>query len=460
MRFTVTFLEGDYDRLSNHLTANPRVEAAAFIMCKLARTDQETRLLVREVISVDPDDIIEASSVHMRIAPRAYTRALKRADDTKCSFVFVHSHPNGLPHHSDQDDVEEGNLFRTAHVRVHSPQAHASLIFANQVIAAGRVWHEDGSCVPIERIRVIGKRFRFFFPGTPMPEQLPYFDRQVRAFGKDTQALLSRLTVGLVAAGGTGSCEAEQLIRLGVGHLIVSDGQTFDHTNVNRVYGSRVIDQDIPKVKLTQRLAADIGVGTKVTPIGRPITFESVLREFRNCDIIFGCTDDEWGRSLLTRFAILYGVPIFDLGVKVDSTDQTIRSIQGRVTTLMPGAACLYCRDRISPERIRVESLRVLNPDQAEQEERDGYIPRLDDPAPAVIPFTSTVASTAIIEFLHRLTGCLGEDRQSTEVIHLFDDTRVRTNHKVPREDCFCADKAHWNRGDLQPFLDTTWRPE
>ena len=111
-------------------------------------------------------------------------------------------------------------------------------------------------------------------------------------------------------------------------------GQTFDASNVNRLYGSRVIDEGLPKLKIIERLIADIGLGTQVRLLPRPITFRSVIEEFRTCDVIFGCTDDEWGRSLLTRLAIYYAIPVFDMGVKIDSKDGLIRSINGRVTTL------------------------------------------------------------------------------------------------------------------------------
>jgi hypothetical protein len=29
-----------------------------------------------------------------------------------------------------------------------------------------------------------------------------------------------------------------------------------------------------------------------------------------------------------------------------------------------------------------------------------------------------------------------------------------------PREACFCGDTKFWGRGDVTPFLDTTWRTE
>jgi molybdopterin/thiamine biosynthesis adenylyltransferase len=252
----------------------------------------------------------------------------------------------------------------------------------------------------------------------------------------------------------------EQLTRLGVGNLLIADGETFEASNVNRLYGSRVIDGTLPKTKLAERLIADIGVGTKASFITRPISFRSALSEFRSCDVVFGCTDDEWGRSLLTRLAVYYVIPVFDMGVKIDSKDGIIRSIQGRVTTLLPGTACLYCRGRITSERVGYESLRATNPQEAAKQEGEGYLPELGDPAPSVVPFTTTIAAAAIGEFLHRLTGFMGEERNSSETLHLFDSGSIRRNSKPSSEECFCALRANWGRGDVRPLLDTTWRIE
>ena len=138
----------------------------------------------------------------------------------------------------------------------------------------------------------------------------------------------------MVGLGGTGSCVVEQLARLGIGHLTLVDGQQFEPSNVNRVYGSRRIDGGLPKTKIAERLIADIGLGTKVTLIDRPITFQSALMQLRTCDILFGCTDDEWGRSLLTRFAIYYYIPVLDMGVRINSDKGAIRSINGRRSSI------------------------------------------------------------------------------------------------------------------------------
>jgi molybdopterin/thiamine biosynthesis adenylyltransferase len=289
---------------------------------------------------------------------------------------------------------------------------------------------------------------------------LTIYDRQVRAFGKQLQAVLKRLTVGVVGAGGTGSSVVEQLVRLGVGSLVVADGQRLDASNVTRGYGSRLIDVGIPKAALAERLAFEIGLGTHVRPIERPVTFRSALEAFRECDVIFGSTDDQWGRSLLTRLSIYYYVPVLDMGVKIDSADGRVHSIQGRVTKLFPGSACLFCRNRISAAWVRAEAINAVSPREGERLREEGYAPELAEPAPAVIPFTTAVAATALAEFLHMLTGFMGNERRSTEIILRFDSGDVRTNSTAGNPDCLCGDREKWGRGDRLTFLDSTWRPE
>lgn len=463
-RYTLTFVQEDYEALQSHL-AWAGAERAAYLICRLSVTADETRLLVTDLLPVEETDVISSSATHMQIAGASFRRAMKQADLKKSAFVFVHSHPSGHRTHSNQDDREEKSLFRTAHIRIKAASVHASLVFADGEVSAARVWLADGSVAPIERVRVIGTRFRFIWFDEEQTEEIPdFFDRQVRAFGADIQRLLKRLTVGIVGVGGTGSAVAQQIARLGIGRLIVADGEEFERSNANRVYGSRVVDDSIKKVKIAERSIDEIGLDTEVNVIPRPISYSDSLAAFRDCDVVFGCTDDEWGRSLLTRLAVYYAIPVLDMGVKIDSDDGVIRSVQGRVTTLLPGTACLYCRGRITADRVRHEVLRATDPEEAERQVEEGYIPELGDPAPAVVAFTTAVAASAVGEFLHRLTGFMGEERESSEVLHLFDVSTTRTNRKQSLESCFCAGKGHesskWCRGDTKPLLDTIWRVE
>ncbi len=460
MRYSITFAEDNYETLVRHLFLDANAERAAYLLCGVSRTADETRLLVREVHPVLVSDVVSASVNHMSINAASFMRAMKRADRLKMSFVFVHSHPTSFPEHSAQDDEEEVKLFRTAYLRIEGERAHASLVFSSPDRPRGRAWLRDGSKVEMDVVRVIGQRFRFF-RRTSCCSNPPLFHRQVQAFGGGLQHELRSLRVGIVGAGGTGSAVAEQLIRLGVGHLYLFDGDTLEKSNVTRVYGSGVSDDGCAKVTILGNLAKKIGLGTEITTINRFITYRGAAEILRACDFLFGCTDDEWGRSILTRLAIYYLMPVFDMGVKISSANGIIESIHGRVTTLMPGSACLFCRGRINSDRISAEIMQASDPERAESLRKEGYLPELPGVAPAVITFTTALASSAVTELLHRLTGFMGKDRVSTEVLHLFEQSRVRTNNREPNLDCgICANREKGGRGDCEPFLDMTWRVE
>src|SRR5215470_14585633 len=127
MRYSITFVEDDFEQLRRVLARSSGVENAAYLLCRQGRTEKETRLLVREVIPLEPEHVLEASPAHMKIGSASFRRAMKRADQEKCCFVFVHTHPDGHPSHSQQDDCEEAPLFRTAYNRIHTEAVHASL---------------------------------------------------------------------------------------------------------------------------------------------------------------------------------------------------------------------------------------------------------------------------------------------------------------------------------------------
>jgi hypothetical protein len=427
------------------------------------QTTSASTILIREVLPVYNADIESADSASMSIRSRAYLRAIKKAEETHQCFFFVHSHPLGQNDFSTQDNMEERALFRTAHVRIHGDLIHGSIVFSAPDRAVGRVWLQDGTSHRIERIRIIGDRLSFILQEQIADEPLEFFDRQARAFTTALQSVLHRLHVGVVGVGGTGSAVCEQLIRLGVGALTIIDNGRFELSNVSRVYGSSVFDESMSKVNIAERLSAGIGLGTVVNKIHGHLSFESVARRLVECDVVFGCTDDEFGRSILNRLSLWYYVPVFDLGVQIDTFDdarRTIRSIQGRVTVLSPGGACLFCRNRISADRIRAEAIEATDPNEAARLRRERYLVGVDEPAPAVISFTTSVAAAGVSELLHRLTGYKGADRRSTEILLLLDQDRVRTTAVQPKADCFCSDDANWGRGDSARFLDMIWRRE
>ncbi|MDR3714773.1 MAG: ThiF family adenylyltransferase [Puia sp.] len=460
MRYTITFLEREYRWLTQHLFDGSNREKAAYALCRIAASGEENRLLVRKIIPVTAEDTLDSSEVHMKIRSISFIRAMKEANDSKQLFVFIHSHPRGFLRHSEKDDAEESELFRTAYLRIRTQGLHGSVVLSSPDHPVGRVWMENGTHAEMDLVRVIGDRFKFHFSSAgsePVPE---FFDRQVRAFGEDVQRLLQRLHVAVVGAGGTGSAVIEQLIRLGVGKLTIIDGERLEKSNVNRVYGSGTDDEGMEKIEIARRSAARIGLSTRMEIVNSPISYRFSASRLKTADFIFGCTDDQLGRSILSNMAIYYGIPVLDMGVRIDSQEGVIRSIEGRVTTLLPEKPCLYCWGKITPKGVLRDSLAQTDPQQLQELIRQGYADELETPAPAVIPFTSAIASFAVMELLNRLTGFMEGDEPEQEVWFRFDWSVIKRRNHEPDERCRCGNSYFILRGDADPFLDLTWRNE
>lgn len=308
--------------------------------------------------------------------------------------------------------------------------------------------------VPVGAVRVIGDGWRLLLPDGDDGLGI-VFDRQIRAFGPAGQRVIGHLRVGIVGAGGTGSAVFEQLVRLGVGEILIIDPDVINDegSNVTRVYGSTMADIGQPKVDLADRNADRIGLGTKVTAIKGTINDEATARLLTDCDVVFGCTDDNRGRVTLGRLATWYLIPIIDMGVKLTSIDGTVHGIEGRVTVIQPGGGCLQCRGRVNVATLQSE---VLNPVEREQRVDEGYAAGLEDRDPAVIAFTTGVASYAVSELLHRTFG-LDDEPPSGELIIRFHRREIRRNTRPAQPGHWCVDPAHLGAGDTVPFLGTTW---
>jgi molybdopterin/thiamine biosynthesis adenylyltransferase/proteasome lid subunit RPN8/RPN11 len=452
MRRTLTLREEDFDRLNTAIFSRPNVEGAAYLMCGRSTTSVETRWLCRDVVPVRDEHYLIREPARLSIDSSSYASVAKHAETKGESVIFVHSHPGGIDDFSPQDDREEPKLMQFLDDRAPSGR-HGSLVVTDKPTVRGRIW-ASGKWGRLDRVRVLGTRFRFFGESTDGP--LPvFFERQVRAFGPDIQRLIGHLHIGVVGAGGTGSIVIEQLARLGVGTISVFDGDQFEPSNVNRVYGSSIGDEARGKARIAGDHVERIGLGTIVRAFERPITEEAIAKELRDCDIIFGCTDNETPRAFLVQIALRYLIPVIDTAVKIDSDSGEIRGVFGRVTTLLPGEACLFCRGRITPAGIALEG-------RTKEERRrlagEGYAPELQVNNPAVIAFTTAVGAQAITELLHRLTGFMGAERLSTEVLLRVHDTEVGRNRERPNPSCLCQRRDLWGRGDFKgPFLGVLW---
>lgn len=417
------------------------------------------RLLGRELHWV-------ADYAYERRTPRAlsirsdgYVEALARAEERGDVPVWIHTHPQepSDPRRSKYDRIVDEQLRETFRIRSGADD-YGSLVFApadQWFRFTGIVWGDDEPEI-IERIVVVGDRWSVISASdAPKGHRLPnQFDRQVRAFGGDVQQVLAQLRIGVVGSGGTGSAVTEQLARLGVGSLLLIDPKDLSESNLTRVYGSTPEDVGRPKVEVLASHIRRLAPSTDVDSVVGDITEKDVARLLTACDVIYGCTDDNSGRLVLSRISTYYLTPVIDVGVLLSSTNGQLEGIDGRITVLTPGNACLVCRDRIDIVRAAAEQ---LSPDERASRQLEGYAPELAGIEPAVIAYTSAVSSFAVAELLERLIG-YGPDPEPGEVLLRFHDREISTNLAEPKPRHYCNPATDLiGSGDRDPFLGQTW---
>ena len=456
---TTLVLPDALDRELAASLAEPR-EIAGVLLARKVDTETGVRLLGRRIIWVDDASYLKRTPTAMTIASSGYVSAVGAAEADGSTAIWFHTHPgaNSVPKPSRHDlivDDEIADLFRLRS----GSERYGTLIIApgtKSYAFTGTFEVDAGTRRPIDRIWTVGETWRLRHPFSSRNDAPdPIFDRNVRAFGADIQHVLGDLTVAIIGSGGTGSAVAEQLVRLGIRKLILIDADTLSDSNVTRVYGSTPGDVGDPKAEILGAHLKRIAPTLEYTPIKGMVTLERVARRLRAADVIFGCTDDNAGRLVLSRLSTYYLIPAIDVGVLLSSNaDGTLTGIDGRITTMTPGSACLVCRDRVDLARAAAE---LKTPEERKRLADEGYAPALGETEPAVVAYTTAVAAAAVNELLDRMIG-FGPPDRPTETLLRLHEREMSTNHAHPRERHYChPSQGKWGAGDVTPFLEQTW---
>ena len=436
------------------------VETGGVLLASHHRSDDGNRRLLARAMHWVPEAAYERRVAHeMLIASEGYTAALSLAEQDRSIPLWVHTHPGGRPVRSAKDervDEQIADLFR-----LRSGSAHYGTVIVSPgpagISLTGTIQGSDSPVEPIDRFWMVGDRWRLREPFGSASAALDaaMFDRNVRAFGEAVQRTIGMLKIGIVGCGGTGSAVAEQLVRLGARHLLLVDADTLGPSNVTRVYGSTPADVGRLKTKVLadhlRRIAPDVSCRT-ITGMS---TSEPVARTLASADLLFGCTDDNAGRLVLSRLGVYYLAPIIDMGILLSSgAGGELAGIHGRVTVASPSTACLVCRGRVDTARAAVE---LRTPEERRRLADEGYAPALGETEPAVVAYTTMTAAVAVSELLERLIG-YGDSPRPSEVLLRLHDRALSTNTAEPAPHHYChPDAGKLGRGDTEPFLEQVW---
>ncbi|MFO1219669.1 MAG: ThiF family adenylyltransferase [Burkholderiaceae bacterium] len=438
------------------------VETAGVLLASVVKTrSEDLRLLAREFVLVQDEAYLRRDGAALCVASEGYVAALARAEQLGAMAIWVHTHPglDAVPAASEHDLLVDEQLAETFRVRSGS-ELYGALILsprAKGLAFTGHIATAGGARSRIERMWLVGDRFRvtsaWDSSSTVVSEEM--YDRNVRAMGGAVQSTLCELRVGVVGCGGTGSAVAEQLVRLGVRNFVLVDPDTLSVSNITRVYGSGAEDVGRLKVEVLRDHLRRIAPDATCTTVASMLTVVSSAEALIGVDVIFGCTDDNAGRLILSRFPAYLFTPVIDCGVLISSaSDGLITGIDARVTTVVPESACLMCRGRIDVARAGAE---LMSPSERVRLESEGYAPALGQVEPSVVTFTTLTAATAVSELLERLVG-FGPDVRPGEVLLRCHEREMSTNIASPRPGHYCsASSGKLGLGVTDPLLELAW---
>jgi hypothetical protein len=212
----------------------------------------------------------------------------------------------------------------------------------------------------------------------------------------------------VVGLGSVGSIVAESLSRTGLQLVSYVDHDVVEDRNLDRTLGAMPNDvvNATPKVEVARR-TADVS-HTSPQFESRPIYASLLTQEGTeaalDCDVIMGCVDRPWPKSVLNTIAKAHLIPVIDGGIlaRVDSAGLPLH-VDWRIHTVGPKRRCLYCLGALLRSDVALDMEGKLDdPDYLRGlsvADRERYARR------NVFAFSLSVASHQTLQLVGLITG-------------------------------------------------------
>jgi len=371
----------------------------------------------------------------------------------------IHSHPTGYSGFSESDDSADLSFLGSVHNSLETGQPHLSAVMLPDGRTFARVLLPDNSFSPVELVSIVGNDLKYWYAerNFSLPE---FMLRHAQAFGEGTVQLLQRLRIAVVGCSGTGSPLIAQLVRLGVGYLVLVDPDRVEEKNLNRISFTTREDatKGRRKVEVIDEAIHRMDLGTKVVTFTEYLERPEVVRAVAECDLVVGCMDSMSGRDVLNRLATFYSLPYIDLGVQLRAkAEGGIDQVVGAVHYLQPGLSSLYSRGVYDYDTVRAELMKRHDPHEYEKQLKEKYIKGVQEDRPAVVSVNTQVASMAVNELLARIHCFRYEPNEEFAAQWLaLHEGRIFRKSEQDLPKCPVLEK-HVGRSDVVPLLD---RPE
>lgn len=153
------------------------------------------------------------------------------------------------------------------------------------------------------------------------------YDRNFNTFSPENQQRLEASTVAVIGLGGLGGSVCEMLARVGIGKLILVDGDVFEVSNLNRQILSEERLIGVPKAEAARDRVRAINSGVKIIHRVEFLDEKNLYEQIKESDVVMDCLDSIDTRFKLQDAAKKASVPI---------VSGAIAGVTGQVTTIFP----------------------------------------------------------------------------------------------------------------------------
>ena len=128
--------------------------------------------------------------------------------------------------------------------------------------------------------------------------------------GETGQEALKKANVLIIGMGGLGSPASLYLAAAGIGHLVLSDFDNIEVSNLQRQITYQSDDIGESKVEVTKRKLQQINPDIKVRSINKAMPEEQLTMELTMADLVLDCTDNMATRQMINKACVNAKVPL------------------------------------------------------------------------------------------------------------------------------------------------------
>jgi hypothetical protein len=266
---------------------------------------------------------------------------------------------------------------------------------------------ERGQVQPLVGLRIIGPGMVHVghLPVDRTEDQLARGSRLRGALGERIFTKVHEFKVAVIGCSRSGTIMASTLAALGVGEIILIDGDQIEPHNLDGMILSREEDLGASKaIALGQRLV-EFRSDLLVKAVPKPFANRAAELNLAGVDLVVTCVDRDAPRLRAARWAREYLTIHLDIGAGVTRTDAGDRQLAADVRLMLPGSGCVCCVGGLA-DREQAEYEFHIPP---------GALPRRSDEnwgtrgrLGSLITLNSLAVSIGVQSWLDLLDGSLG----------------------------------------------------